>query len=323
MVQSMKDAPIRGHLLSKLASSVPPMKSVAQQSVEYARSRSETTRSGEFLAVRPRDPDLPIAWTESQNAVCDTVSIVPRGLALAAGEGSGCVHLVDGEVAWVTADVELGVQSFTERLVASELVSAAELDLVFALCRVEGLHVCAALQRLALVEPAALRAAVRDHMRDTLSALLAQPDLTASWTQSHLAFDENLTVAMGEVLPTRGRSQFRELCIQSGGAPARAHDDARIPLRRTANVETVHGAVMMTTVDFSMAGARLRAKSLLPIASRVVVHLNIAGERLELPGRVVRFDRGTGKELPSIVVLWTELPAETESKLSRVWSALY
>jgi hypothetical protein len=282
-------------------------------------------RSGEYLAVRtedrPQDPAVAISWTISPAAVCDTVHLTPTASPEAP---SATVHLVDGEVAWVTVDGELsGVPGFFARLVDSGHVSRAELDLVFALCRIEGINVCAALGRLGLIERPALRDTVRDYLRTTLGALLAQGELRASWTQSHFAFDDELTVSLSELLGPAERRVFRELCVQAGGAPARAHDDARIPLRRTARVDTVRGPVMMTTVDFSTAGARLRAPSLLPIASRVVVHINIAGEDLDLPGRVVRFDRGTGKEAPAIVVLWTELPEDTESALSRVWSAVY
>lgn len=282
-------------------------------------------RSGEYLAVRTpveqAAPAVAINWTISPAAVCDTVHLTPTASPEAP---SGTVHLVDGEVAWVIIDGELsGVPTFFARLVASGHVSQAELDLVFALCRIEGINVCDALGRLGLIERPALRDTVRDYMRSTLGALMAQGELRASWTQSHLAFDDELTVGLAELLGPAERRAFRDLCVQAGGAPARAHDDTRIPLRRTTRVDTVRGPVMMTTLDFSTSGARLRAPSLLPIASRVIVHINIAGEDLDLPGRVVRFDRGTGKEPPAIVVLWTELPEDTETALSRVWSAVY
>lgn len=275
-------------------------------------------KSGQYAAVRRAaiDPGIPITWTASNRIVCDTVH-----LTCASGE-TGEVHLVDGDVAWV--ETELVKTTFVERLVESGLVSQAELELTYALCRVENLNLVQGLTRLGLIDKTQLRVALRDYVFEALGALLAGDDPPrSSWTQSPLAFEDSLTITLGELLDPDKRTMFRQLLVQAGGAPARTHDDTRIPLRRTATVDTVNGTMMMTTIDFSMSGARLRAQTLLPIASRVLVHINIAGESLSLPGRVVRFDRATDKDMPALVVLWTEMTPQTESLLSRVWSSLY
>jgi hypothetical protein len=277
------------------------------------------SKSGEYIAVRevevpPADSCPPLAWLVDPSTVCDTIHLI-------GDTGEGVVHIVDGDLGWVSSSLPL--TTFLHRIVEAGHVSHAEVEVVNTLCRIdEGTNVCEALVKLGLLPPNTLREMVVLHMREHLCALLALPNVRATWTQSHLSFEEQQRVSMSEALEPAERRKWRDLMIDAGGSPSSAHDDGRIPLRRTAQVETIHGPLVMTTVDFSLAGARLRSAAMLPIASRVVVHLNIAGEELELPGRVVRFDRATDKELPAIVVLWTHLSEAAEKALSRVWSGL-
>lgn len=255
--------------------------------------------------------------------MCDAVRV--KGQA-----GEGVVYLSEGAIVWVQMDANtrarMGVTPFRDRLIASERVSLSEIELVAALSRSDGADVCDRLVELNLVDEAALLSAFHETVREHLRALLSMPDREASSERASVRVPARLAVALTDVLEPIDVRRWQHLTANDefvGRSGATRHDEARIPLRRTAQVDTVNGTVMMTTLDISEAGMRLRASSLVPVASRVVVRLSVAGDHLELTGRVVRFDRTEASELPAIVVLWTELPAATEQTFARILEALY
>jgi hypothetical protein len=295
------------------------------------------TRSGEYAVGQPHahasesafdsgiDAEWPFAELDPSSPstmarVCDAVHV--RGEA-----GDGVVYLVEGEVAWVRLSeptrARAGLMPFHERLVASGAVSRSEIELVAALSRADGADVCERLVDLGLIDEDELRDVLRDTVRDHLRALVGMASREASWTRATVSIGHQLAMPLDEVLERADVRRWRRLVVEAGGSPAGRHDEARVPLRRTAEVDTVHGTMMMTTLDISEAGMRLRASSLVPIASRVVVRLSIAGDKLELAGRVVRFDRSGDSGPPVLVVLWTELPEATEIAFARILDALY
>lgn len=297
-------------------------------------SKPPLPRSGEYEAVRhvpytgPCDDvasatdsdwpfEVPPGASRARARMCDAVRV--KGEA-----GDGVVYLSEGALVWVQMDANtrarMGVTPFRDRLIASEHVSLSELELVAALSRSDGSDVCDRLVELGLVEATVLHGAFCETMREHLRALLSMPDREASSERVSVLVPARLSVALPDVLEPIDVRRWQRLVASDELV---GHHEARIPLRRTAQVDTVNGTVMMTTLDISEAGMRLRASSLVPLASRVVVRLSVAGDQLELAGRVVRFDRTEASELPAIVVMWTELPAATEQTFARILEALY
>lgn len=318
--------------LSGFSSPAPP--------AEPARPRPQ---SGEYrAAAHVADLTLPLTWTR--------VSLLP-GAALAAVDGGArpvtaycetvileddafdaSVHLVDGAIGWVESSAPL--PTFLERLVYGGLVTAAEIELVSTLCRLDGLSVSDALFRLELVSRTALKEIVREHVKEHVRAILAYrsratgstrgatPRAQVRTTTTPLVFDRSLVVPVASILDLAERRAFREFVGAGGPSLPSSHDDLRVPLRRTARIETTRGALMMTTLDISLVGARLRPPSLLPAGADLVVHINIAGETLELPARVVDVE-SQAREAPVLVVAWHDLSAQAEASLSRVLGAIY
>ncbi|MFO0672637.1 MAG: PilZ domain-containing protein [Polyangiaceae bacterium] len=302
-------------------------------SMRVPLSRTSPSRSGEFLAVRPRalakagsanaDPydacevDLP----EPRSRTCDVV-------LLQGDDGDGVVYLIDGEVAWVASRrVGVEIAGLRTHLLKNDRMSAGEIDLALALARADGVNFCELVLGLGLVEQEVLRGAMRDFMREHFLSLLAMPRLQAAWKRTTTSFTGNLTLALDEILDRDEAQRWRRLVAPKAqarsGSPVRRHEATALPLRRSVEVESVRGALTMTTIDVSDAGARLRSSTVPPMASRVTVHLAIAGQRFSIAGRVVHFERATDRDPPAITVVWTEFASGTAEAFAELLSSLY
>lgn len=258
---------------------------------------------------------------------CDAVRVkgeAGEGVVYLCGDGDG------DDVVWVRLDAitraRMGVASFRDRLVADDRVTRSELELVAALSRTDDVDACARLVELGLVDASHLASAFRETVREHLRALLSMTDRQATRERANVVVPASFSVRVEELLDPVDLRRWQALAAADDAsrecAPSR-HDEARIPLRRTAQVDTVNGTVMMTTLDISEAGMRLRASSLLPLASPVTVRLSVAGDHLELSGRVAHLENPDPGQPPIIVVLWTQLPAATEQTFARILEALY
>lgn len=298
----------------------------ANDALPYRRAGSSRppSQSGEYLAVRDEsdleevrmfacEVELPAA----RSRPCDAIHLTGE-------QGEGLVYLLDGNVAWVVArGIDFEIASLPRRLLESGRISAPELDLVMALCRADGRNFCEVCVSLGLVERDALREVMAAMMREQLVALLGMSQVHTAWKRVTTTFTGDLTFMLDELLAPTDAKRWRRLVVPANGSLVKRHRDTAIALRRSVDVETVRGPMTMMTVDLSDAGARLRSDVMLPIASRVTVHLNVAGQSVVLVGRVVRFDRCTETERPSLVVVWTDLPEAAGEAFSNLLASLY
>lgn len=101
------------------------------------------------------------------------------------------------------------------------------------------------------------------------------------------------------------------------------HDGNRIPLRRTAHVETLDGALVMTTVEVSASGARLATSSTATLEGAVTVHIEVGAVRVAWEGRIAEVEPTNQGELRSVFVHWTASAETNEREFSRLLAALY
>lgn len=306
-------------------------------SMRVPLSRTNPSRSGEFLAVRPRSRTSvvsgPAAHDEDRYEAAEIDLPAPRErtcdvVHLQGDDGDGIVYLIDGEVAWV-ASRRIGVEvpSLRAHLTKNRRMTEEEVDLALALARADNVSFCELLLAMGLVEQEVLRGAVRDFMREHFLSLLAMPRLTAAWKRTTTRFTGNLTLSLDEILERDEAQRWRRLIAAKSAkksvSPIRRHEATALPLRRSVEVDTVRGPLTMTTIDVSDAGARLRSSSMLPMASRVTVRLSIAGQHFVMSGRVVHFDRATDRDPPSITVAWTEFVDSSAESFAELLATLY
>ena len=275
--------------------------------------------SGEYRAVRgddegheflARERELPVAAPR----VCDTVRL--RGQ-----QGSGVIHLVDGEVAWVST-TGFGLPSFARRLIDGEIVGAHELDLVLALCKAEKLNFIEMLLRLELADAGALSAALSDDVRAHMKALLSMREVEGSWERGSLSFSGELTVPLDDVLSMDELGRWGLIIAHVGGSLGERRDEERLPLHAIAGVDAPRGHVLMMTENISKGGALLRSPCILDIGDKIIVKLTVGEEKLTLPGTVTRFRRCGIRAPQAVGVRWGALDDEQERALERVLAGL-
>lgn len=258
--------------------------------------------------------EVPLPSTKSRP--CDAVHVE-------GDEGRGVVYFLDGKVAWaVTQRSDVAIRGLRPRLIEAGRLTAPEFDVLVSLCRTDARNFCELLVSLDLVDRDDLREVMQATLRDHLQALVGMTNVRVSWKRITTSFTGNLTLNLDELLTPDDAKRWRRLVAPSHhGSPLRRHTETCIELRRSVEVDTVRGSMTMTTVELSDAGARLHAAEMLPVASRVTVRLNVAGEDLVLAGRVARFERSTKETCPSLLIVWTEVPEAAGEAFARIFAA--
>lgn len=299
-----------------------------EPSVETPKATDERDESPPAVDAAARGPSV-VGADEDAKLIAVEVS-VPSTTArpcdavhVEGDEGRGVVYFLDGKVAWaVTQRSDMAIRGLRPRLIEAGHLTAPEFDMLVSLCRTDARNFCELLVSLALVERDDLRDVMQATLHDHLQALVSMTNVRVSWKRTTTTFTGNLTLSLDELLAPDDAKRWRRLVAPSHhGSPLRRHTETCIELRRSVEVETVRGSMTMTTVELSDAGARLHAAEMLPVASRVTVRLNVAGQDLVLTGRVARFERSTKERCPSLLIVWTGVPEAAGEAFARIFAA--